>query len=73
MADIPNVVATAVKVKSKHERWYLDVKECPYCGREHRHGAGAVVQGYDSPMDSMYSVRPAMCDTDEYYQLVKAQ
>lgn len=69
--DIPNVRATVVKVKSKHERWYLDVT-CPFCGGTHRHGAGAVVQGHDAPQDSMYSVRPAMCDSDEYYQLVKA-
>lgn len=72
MAEIPNVVTRAVKVKGKHERWYLQVV-CPFCGETHEHGAGAVVQGHDAPMDSMYSIRPAMCDSDEYYQMVKGE
>lgn len=67
--QIPEVVARAVKVKSKHERWILEV-ECPFCKWTHQHGAGAVVQGHDAPMDSMYGKRLAVCHK-EFYFLVK--
>lgn len=73
MADIPVVEATVKRVKSKHERWYLTVWACPYCGEEHVHGAGAIVQGHDAPQDSMYNVRQSLYLPGGDYLLTKAK
>lgn len=69
MTEIPKVVATAQKSRLNPEKWVLCVF-CPYCQKEHTHGAGVVVKGHDQPIPEMWGHRQSLCFPGGPYQLV---
>jgi hypothetical protein len=59
--DSPPVVA-ARRVRTLPDNDLLVIRRCPFCGREHRHGAG----GKNSPLGSGDGPRLAHCGAGEY-------